>query len=215
MKSILWASSLLAGFALTLPAANIRSFTGRTDWTNSVQAISRQIVTESFGGVVGAGDSTVVSQFTRNGVTFTPRTGTQLVISDRNAPGYDFGAPGSLSFQLGFPSTLDVTFASQVFDVGFDAGAFPAMSETTDLQILVNTTDGRAMFSYARLGGRTNGFAGFISDQRILSLTITGGPADPALTNFSMTGVPEPGTFALAGIVLAGAVLLRMRFARG
>ena len=198
MKRILWIGLVTAMVGWTAPV----SFTDRTSWQ---AAVGGSVLTDDLRGIAGTGDANVVSSLTRGGVTFTPGGNTQLVVADQDAPGYDFGAPGSVSFQLGFPSMLTLTFANMVFGFGFDVAAFPSGSAAVDLIAVVRTDAGLFRFELPAAN-----FAGFTSDRGIRSIVLQSDFGDPALTNLS-TAVPEPGTVMLVGVAM-GWLVLRRRF---
>lgn len=205
--------TLLALLCLTLSSAfaSTMSFTDRASWQAATSARGLRTANPfSLGSLVMAGDSRVVTGIAgRSGNTITPLGDTQLVVADQDAPGYDFGIPQVISAQLGFPSTLLFSFGAGTFGFGFDAGAFPVMGDMTDLALDIITSDGLETFRFFNLGGMSTSFVGFTSSKAILSMTVSGGPADPAFGNISVASVPEPGTAAL--VLFAGGALLGWR----
>ena len=197
--------TLLAAVASAAPV----SFTNRASWQS---ALGAPVAVDNLRGIAATGDSNVLPSLVRGGITFTPGSGTQLVAADQDAPGYDFGAPGSLSFQLGFPSSLTLSFAAPLFSFGFDVATFPGNTDTTDLVAVVSTNAGSFRFQFDAIGGGGSSnlsFVGFTSDAAIRSLVLQANGADPAITNLS-TAVPEPGAFSLVALA-AGLFLLRRR----
>ena len=164
-------------------------------------------------GLVQTGGINVVSEIDGNGVTVTPLGGTQLVVADQNASGYDFGAPQVFSGQLGFPSAVVLSLAPGTFGIAFDVGAFPSDLSTTDLTVQFLTADGTQTLYFSDLGGPAGlTFEGFTSDKQIVSVSLTAGSADPVFANLmTATVAPEPGTILLLTLGGTAVMILRRR----
>jgi|GEM_PF-4463880 len=202
---------LLASLFLVPAFAGTMAFGDRTMWQTAVASRGLGVVDPfALGSLAMTGDSVVVSGLTGSlGNAIDPGAGTQLVVADRDAFGYDFGIPHVVSAQLGFPSTLTFTFGAGTFGFAFDVGAFPAIGDTTDLKLGIVTAGGTETFDLAGLGGMGTSFVGFTADQAIFSLSVTGGAADPVFGNISVAAVPEPGSALL--VLFAGSALLAWR----
>lgn len=200
---------------VVVPAAHAATvtFTDRAAWTANVTGAGLTgLVPDDFAGIAGTGDVLLLSSLSRNGLTYTPNPGTQLVLADRDAPGYDFGVAAAAAFQLGFPSVLHIRFDSPapVFGFGLDVGAFPAGGETTGLRLALTTTAGNSVIQFNALGGSALSFVGLRSEDRLLSVSLTGDlSADPVITNVTTASVPEPGSVLLVSAVLLGCTLAR------
>lgn len=201
MKRILCTLFLFLNMSAVASATAI-SFNARPAWLSYAAINGLQTNTPlNLAPLVTTGDSIVVPQVSGGGVVLTPVGGTQLVVADRDAAGYDFGVPQVISAQLGFPSALRFDLIPGIFGVGFDVGAFPAFGEITDLNVLIVTAGATQTFDFAGLGGPSLSFVGFIGEAQILSVVVSGGPIDPVFANITTVGVPEPST----GLLVAGA----------
>ena len=211
-------SYLTLAFSLTLTsslsAATIDSFTAPSSWLGAEAALGLQTNTPlPLAGLVQTGGINVVPEIAGNGVTVTPLGATQLVVADQNAEGYDFGAPQVFSGQLGFPSAVALTFAPGTFGVAFDVGAFPSDLSTTDLTAQFVTGGGTQTIEFSDLGGPAGlTFEGFTSDQQILSVSLTAGPADPVFAKLmTATETPEPSTVVMLALGCTALVIVRRR----
>jgi hypothetical protein len=198
----------------SLSAATINSFTGPSSWLGAEAALGLQTnMPLPLSGLVQTGGINVVSEIDGNGVTVTPLGATQLVVADQNAEGYDFGASQVFSAQLGFPSAVALTLAPGTFGVAFDVGAFPSDLSTTDLTAQFLTASGTQTIDFSGLGGPAGlTFEGFTSDQQILSVSLTAGPADPVFANLmTATDTPEPSTIVMLALGCTALVIVRRR----
>lgn len=166
------------------------------------------------GGLVQTGDSVVVGQVSGGGLTVTPLNSSQLVVADQDAPGYDFGVPQVISAQLAFPSALSFDFGPGIFGLGFDAGAFPALGDTTDPTVEIVTNGVPQTFTFPGVGGLSLSFVGLTSDVAISSISVTGGPVDPVFANITTAAVPEPGSASMVTIAAGALLFWRSRLLR-
>jgi hypothetical protein len=192
--------------AVSAAAATVSSFTDRSDFLTAARGLVQM---DDLAGIAEAGSANTLSQLRRGRVTYRPGSSSQLVAADRDAIGYDYGAPGVISAQLGFPSILDISLTGPIFGFGFDVSGFP-LGDPLDLFVEVRTSGGNFTVDFASLGGSQLGFAGFVSDHRILSLRLMGNSADPTIANVTTATVPEPGMFVLTGAAL-GLLWIRRR----
>jgi hypothetical protein len=207
-KSILFFASLL--FALTAPAATI-TYTDRLLWQGSNTGPIRLI---DFTGIAGVGETVDVSGgFSALDVFFTPTPGTQLIVADRDAPGFDFGVPAVLSPQLGFPAGFIATFTQPTTSFGVSFTGF--LGDASTFTARVQRAGGVDIFQFGNGAFPPAGFFGVISTNLIESVTFSSAPADGVFWNFAHNGVaangqvPEPATYGLAAVCLA--VILRCR----
>ncbi len=202
---------LLVTLAASLPAASV-TYSNRDLWAASL-APSTALTRIDFSNLAGVGDLLDVSAGLRTGnVDFTPTGDTQLLIADRDAPGYDFGVPAVLSPQLGFPAGFSASFLVPVTSFGVNLTGF--LGDPSVFTARVQTALGVSIFQFGNGGFPPAGFFGVISNDVIQSVTFTSAPVDGVFFDFTHNGVagdqiPEPATYALVGASLLLVQLLR------
>jgi hypothetical protein len=210
-KALLYFASL--AFALTAHGATI-TYNNRPLWQSSVSS-STPLTSITFAGIAGTGETVDVSSgFQVLGVAFAPTTGSQLIVADRDAPGYDFGVPAVLSAQLGFPAGFIATFVNPTTSFGVSFTGF--LGDASTFTARVQRAGGIDILQFGNGTFPPAGFFGVISTELIQSVTFSSAPADGVFWNFTHNGVapangqvPEPATYALAAAALLG--ILRFR----
>jgi len=188
-----------SAFALgTASAATVTTFTSESSWEAAVSSF----VTEPFDGPL--------QSFT--GVT-----------TDVGAIGLTRGMLTGSVWNDGGPSGNENTTFSYVPGPFFGAGAFFDTSvngEGNGVTVTLNLTGGgtQVITPDPAILGLDNAFFGFTSDVSIDSFTLTSNSETFDMDNLEFGGIrgaptPEPATFSLIGIGIAGLAVLRKKLA--